>query len=274
MLYWRFSRLTTDTKIIFWIVLLAICSHALADSLTTYGTQWFAPLSAYRISWNLLFVVDGYFTFCVLISLVWLATSKAPSIKCLALAVPLGYIAIIGLIKYEVRQSLVDNTQSQSDLTLLPQPFSPWYWHAVQADHETLSQAYVALNADPIAKWISTSMGKSTFASHYQTNHYQTVDAITWTSYSLWPTEPDLKAAAEAAWRQESFQAFRDFAVYPVFYEYQLNAQSACFWFSDLRYHWPEFTPSFRYGMCRDNEDNWQLYRKKYLSEQAVRVDR
>jgi len=61
---------------------------------------------------------------------------------------------------------------------------------------------------------------------------------------------------------------FRRFAVYPVLYRIDRDAQATCVWFSDLRYHISNMIPSFRYGMCRNEKDNqgWQRYRLRYFT--------
>ncbi len=57
-----------------WLFFLGMFTHILIDSFTSYGTGWFEPFSAYRVSFNTIFVADIFYTLpfliCVLIALI------------------------------------------------------------------------------------------------------------------------------------------------------------------------------------------------------------
>ncbi len=255
---------------LYWISLAVLLSHIILDSLTMYGTQWLMPLSHHKISMNLLFVIDGYFTLCALIVLAVLFFKQASKFRWLAVFVPIAYLGLVYQIKHQAYQQVVTSGQqinSNSAVTSLPQPFSPFYWQAIQQDHDDIDQAYLRLINDPVASTISALLGKPS-----QQDHYQLPDRLQWRQFSLFPEQSPWREQAKEVWAHQSFKAFQDFAVYPVFYQLEDGNNGTCIWFSDLRYHWPNSIPSFRYGMCKEDIQDWKLYRKKYFSHEAAEI--
>lgn len=61
-----------------WWILIAsgMFLHIFIDSLTSYGTGWFEPFSHYRVTMNVLFVADPFYTLSLLISFVALLFIK------------------------------------------------------------------------------------------------------------------------------------------------------------------------------------------------------
>ncbi|OUR73736.1 hypothetical protein A9Q78_02570 [Methylophaga sp. 41_12_T18] len=260
---WTMSdRLKPFQPLIFWICLLAVTSHSLVDSLTVFGTQWFAPFSDYRISWNLLFIIDIYFTMLVILTLIGMYCWPHKKSVYLPLLLPMCYLLFVDQIKQTAYQELAINSSSPSaTITLLPQPLSPFYWHVIKKDTQQISSAYFRLTDDPLAPILSELLGKQ----HYS-NHFQSLPKLQWVNYVLLPEDSQLRADAKTVWHHQSFHAFRDFAVYPIFYQQNIRGGQSCIWFSDLRYHSPEFLPSFRYGMCSGAEKNWTVHSMKYLT--------
>ena len=256
-------------SLVFWICLLGLLSHSMIDSLTTYGTQWFAPLSDYRISWNLLFVLDGYFTICMLITFLWMYFRQNKKLAFFVFLLPLSYLFFVHQIKLVAYQEITSNSiDKSSTVSLLPQPFSPLYWQVIRQNKENINQAYLRVADDPIAPLISTLIGKK----YYQDN-FQPLRQLQWGNYSLTPKSLHLRAEASMVWHHESFRAFRDFVVYPIYYQHTKVGLDTCVWFSDLRYHWPDFLPSFRYGMCSGEGKTWTVHRMKYLTSDPVRFN-
>lgn len=251
---WRQQQTT-----LYWICLLGVISHSLSDSLTSYGTQWFAPFSHYRVSWNLLFVVDIYFTATVGMCFFCLWRKQATNMKFYVFAAPLVYLVLVALFKH-LSMSTITSGHTQPllnrPITLTPQPLSPLHWQALQRDDNSVYQAYLSLANDPVARQISVLLDKEVYA-----DSFHQPGEVTWRRYELVPTQ-----AAARAWQQSAFQAFKDFALFPVLYQHHKTPSQECFWFSDLRYHWPGFLPAFRYGMCTDNKQTWQPYRMGYFS--------
>lgn len=69
-------------------------THGLLDACTTYGTQLFLPFSSYRVSWNVISIVDPVFTLILLAGVLvtlWLRR-RAPAV--IALALCLAYLGL------------------------------------------------------------------------------------------------------------------------------------------------------------------------------------
>lgn len=271
LLWQRYYHRHQDIMVLFWISLAGILSHIISDSFTVFGTKWFAPFSDYKVSWDLLFVVDGYFTLTSLIALILLIYMRSNSYRIFSLALPLGYLAVILIIKQNASNQItaqqLDITNPPSQKYLLPQPFSPFYWQVIEPTDTGFNQAYLKLANDVIAIKVSGLMGQKSYQHSFQLSHQ-----LNWNRYYVAPKGDSLQQDANQVWQHKKFSAFRKFAKYPVFYDYNKSSISTCVWFSDLRYHWPNIIPSFRIGMCKKEGSPWKLYRKKYFSSEHVEI--
>ena len=71
---------------LYWINLAVLLSHIILDSFTMYGIQWLAPFSDHKISMDLLFVVDAYFTLGAMIVLAVLYVQRTTGLRWLVVA--------------------------------------------------------------------------------------------------------------------------------------------------------------------------------------------
>jgi len=70
------------------------------------------------------------------------------------------------------------------------------------------------------------------------------------------------RTTARAAWSQPEFAFYRWFAEEPVLLRVEMGNPSTCAWFQDLRFFTPgRDTWPFRYGMCREDGGQWELFR-------------
>jgi len=269
----RFYDCHQPPILMFKICLAGILSHVLIDSLTTFGTQWFAPLSDYRVNWDLLFVIDVYFTLMALSTLILIIVLRNSTYRFYSFILPLCYLLLVLLFKQQAYQQLPSpektDSKSSSARVLLPQPFSPLYWHIIEPTEQGVNQAYLKLANDVIAVKVSEFLGFDVYQ-----NSYYLAPQLHWHKQSVTPKDKAMQRDANLVWQHTNFTTFRDFAEYPVFYQYQKTSTKVCVWFSDLRYHWPNIIPSFRFGMCREKEQPWQLYRIKYFSDEQVKLIR
>ena len=255
-----------NAKLVFIITLAGILSHIISDSLTVYGTQWFSPITDFQVSWNLLFVVDPYFTTSVILSGIFLYLWRRTRFQRLALIFPLIYLLSIVGIKQQLYSQVENNLATQNQLpstfNLLPQPFSPLYWQALSKNETHLYQSYLKLADDSIATRVTDIVGFDNYGQYFNQatnpnwNQLDNLDSL---------QEPKISVA----WNHSKFKAFRDFSHYPVFLQQTQSINETCYWFSDLRYHWPGITPSFRYAMCHNESNNWQVRRLKYFSDES-----
>lgn len=259
--------------LLFWINLTAILSHIISDSLTVYGTRWFSPLLDTKFSWDLLFVVDVYFTASILITLILLIRWRHKAYRAYVCFIPFTYLLLVLTLKFTVyhRLPVLERTIKNSTTMpsqrqiLVPQPFSPLYWQLIKTDHKGSTQAYLKLADDVIANKLSQLSGSG--LDHLS---YRLPREINWRYYPIIPDNPDWQADAKNVWQNEAFKAFRDFTEHPIFYAYNSRSEKTCVWFSDLRYHWPGIAPTFRFGMCKKSTEPWQVYRMKYFSREQM----
>ncbi|WP_158677950.1 metal-dependent hydrolase [Pseudoalteromonas sp. T1lg76] len=260
-----------NAALVFTICWLAILSHLVADTLTVFGTRWFAPLSDDKISWDLLFIIDPYFTLSVILAglLFYICRKKMwrkKRFRLAALSPPWLYLAAVLGIKLTLMAQIQQQTPAPAaGSRLLPQPFSPLYWQVLSEDEEHIYQAYLKFTTDPLADSLSHAAGVKGFAEAYTE-----AGTLQWRSYTL-PAHSD--PVIHQAWQHPNFKAFRDFAEYPVVLAKETSAKQGCVWFSDLRYHWPGIQPYFRYAMCQSQDGQWQLKRGRYFSEHNEEVN-
>lgn len=137
----RMGRLT-----VFCFSLLGIYSHIFLDLITSYGTQVFFPFSRERYSFDLVFIIDFYFTALLLIPLLIMKFKKGWS-KILA-AISLGGMALYlgfayiekGISIEKVKAENNKNHINGSRIEAIPLPLSPFRWAVYTEDTERFYQ--------------------------------------------------------------------------------------------------------------------------------------
>ena len=97
-------------------------------------------------------------------------------------------------------------------------------------------------------------------------SNYHDQSHLLWRFYEQWGSLTEQKLTNDV-WQQEQFADFRRFAQLPLLYRIDQSHTMTCVWFTDLRYVLPDITPSFRYGMCRQAEEQWHLYRLQHFTD-------
>lgn len=144
---WAFKRNWGDKSISlrFWAVFLGsqILIHDILDSFNAYGTGWFEPFSHDRVSFNLLFVADPFFSIPLGIAglLLVLLSSRTWQRKYIAIAAiglcgSYTFYAIVNKIEVTeaVATSLATQGISSEHYFTTPTPFNNWLWYAVATD--------------------------------------------------------------------------------------------------------------------------------------------
>jgi inner membrane protein len=220
---------------------LGIGAHILGDVITAFGTMVLAPVSDWRASWPVTFIIDPYFTAILvgglLASMLWRDTRR-PAV--IGFAVLAAYIGLQGVLH---QRALALGEQYAAQLKLdgvevhaQPQPFSPFHWMLVLSDKDSYRLSYVSLirsepSAEPPADafWL-----KRVYAS------YQPAQSARWTRVAR----------------------FRHFALFPAVYRVDRDARGVCVWFNDLRFALVGRTMPFRYGTCMDGRESaWRVFR-------------
>ncbi len=243
---------------------IGILTHIAADLLTVYGTQILYPLSAQRFSFGITFVVDPYFSAIVFLSLV------------ISIRWPYRYVAVCGLLcllsylllqtvlyhqAVRVTQVYADSLNDVQSIRVIPQPLSPFNWQLIVIKKNGYHVAWVNLGTQFVTQPFWNRVLPFELASHYHDQSH-----LAWHFYERWGslTEQQL---TNNVWQQEQFADFRYFAQLPLLYRIDQSPAMTCVWFTDLRYVLPGMTPSFRYGMCRQKEGAWHLYRLRRFTD-------
>lgn len=246
---WRWAR--DHWRTIYTLTCLGILSHIPLDLVTPFGIKVFYPLSETPYRFGITFFIDGYFTAILVLTLatcLWRPASKTVLSGLILLS---AYLGSQWLLKTEALRVATTQFPESTDLHALPQPFSPFYWQLIKRSGETYQVAYLSLLAQDRA-----------IITDYRSN--LTLD---WQQYHLLGQTDLQKPLIREAWQQNRFQKFRSFAQFPILYRIDESQGESCVWFTDLRYTLPYMTPPFRYGMCRNSESLWRLYRLRRFTE-------
>ena len=71
LVFYPFIKNKLSFKQVYLFSFLGFATHGLLDACTSYGTQLFWPFSTQRVSWNIVSIVDPFFTIPVLIAIVF-----------------------------------------------------------------------------------------------------------------------------------------------------------------------------------------------------------
>ena len=247
------------------ICALSLFTHILTDLITSWGTQIFAPLSKFAPALSLTFVIDPYFTTIMAVTLLIAIVKHSGQIARIGLVVLTCYVGLQAVLKQNATGIGHDYARAMglndANVYAMPQPFSPFYWKLIVTDGKRYHMAYVDLIAsaqkpEPNIKstsWLDIPA------------HYRSTTALHWQHYSL----PGTQAVTQKVWWRPELERYRRFARYPALYRIDESQTDQCVWFMDLRFTLPTQTVPFRYGMCRQAQFDWRLYRLKGLSKNA-----
>ncbi len=239
---------------------VSMLSHILADLITVFGTQVFAPLSGWRASVGTTFIIDPWFSAIVLAGFLAGLSKRYRWLPRLSLTVLVAYIGFQGLLKHQALSLAHDHMRreklSDASATALPQPASPFNWKLIIETGNRYEVAYVHL-----AGGYSAAGGTGGFWNGVRTT-YKAPDKLSWETYRQFGDNSKNSGYIRALWEDPQLDYFRRFAEFPVLYRIDNRADGHCVWFTDLRYVLPYMTPPFRYGLCRDKPAaGWALER-------------
>ena len=131
-----------------------ILIHIFIDALTAYGTGWFEPFSHYRVSFNVLFVADPFYTIALLISALALLILKRTNPDRLkwakfAIIISTMYIAYAVFNKFQVdkisRRNFAENSIAASNYFSTPTPLNNFLWYIVAKTTDGYEIAYYSV---------------------------------------------------------------------------------------------------------------------------------
>lgn len=146
LLAWLASRhVSSDIPIKKWMVFIGIqiLIHLLLDSLNAYGVGWLEPFSHKRISFNVIFVADPFYSFWLGVSfLILLCMSRYNLYRkywmITGLTISSAYLIYAFANKYNINKNCKAMLQNQS-ITYAryfstPTPLNNWLWYIVAED--------------------------------------------------------------------------------------------------------------------------------------------
>ncbi len=128
--------------------------HILVDSFTAYGTGWFEPFSHHRISFNILFVADPFYTIALFISFIALLILKRTSprrMKWAKAGLLISSIYVVYALYHKLkvdevsRNSFSDTKKSELNFLATPTPFNNFLWYIVAMNDSGFDIGYYSV---------------------------------------------------------------------------------------------------------------------------------
>lgn len=261
-----FSRISRDRyswRLFFIPVCLGIAIHIAGDVITSYGLMLFAPFSTERFSVSLAFVIDLWFSAIILLGLIMSGLfSQGRFIAAFALICLAMYVVWLGSLHQQAKRIGESYAQkmslTQAEISVLPQPFSPYNWKIIVSESETYHILLINLGARSWATYLDVGLLSNMAAV------YQPLASAHWQQHKRFGDSSVEMACAREAWYQPALADFRRFAVLPQLEHIDYSVKGVCVWFYDLRFKFPLLPPSFRYGGCREEGSAyWYLQRQR-----------
>lgn len=177
-----FQRISKKQRFYYFYLLcfFALLSHILLDLMTSFGTMALTPVTDERLSWDLVFIIDLYFTGILLmpILLSYLLKRYKRGLSALSVSLLVFYVGLC-IYNHHNALSLADRFIEEKGLrpesvAALPQPFSPFSWVLLIDTGDTLYQNFIELNTNgdnrhdrrdmvwkkwPDSPWIKKALG-------------------------------------------------------------------------------------------------------------------
>lgn len=242
---------------------LGIAIHIAEDWITSYGLMLLAPFSTARFSMPLAFVIDLWFSAIIILGLIMSYIFPAKkyiagyALVCLAI-----YVMLLGTLHERAKDIGLAYTQKMvppdAEISVFPQPFSPFNWQIIARVGETYHILLVSLGQGAWLTFPHMSVLSKMLAA------YQPLTSAKWQQLKQFGNFPADTILVQEAWHQPALAEFRRFAVFPQLDRIDYSEKGVCIWFYDLRFKFPLLPPSFRYGGCREEGSaNWYLQRQK-----------
>jgi len=151
-----------------WLIGAALTIHILLDLVTSFGTMIFAPLSDWRVTFDLVFIIDPLFSSTLLLPLLLMPVFKkqARMLGFLGLILMTSYLALT-MINHAQAVRLASRTHPHAEsIHALPQPFSPFRWQLIASYPGYESRAFVDL-------WPAFEGTAALFSKHFLGQHIE-----------------------------------------------------------------------------------------------------
>jgi inner membrane protein len=138
--FFKKDGLTFNQWLLFWGLQMSV--HLIIDSFTAYGTGWFEPFSHYRVSFNLVFVLDPLFTIGPTIAFIALLILKRTNLKrakwaTMGIALCIAYTcwSFVNkmIVDYKTQQAFTTQNIKPRQYFTTPTPINNLLWYIVAA---------------------------------------------------------------------------------------------------------------------------------------------
>lgn len=157
---------------LFILISLALITHPILDSFTSYGTQFFWPLALPPVSISSIFIIDPLYTLPLLLpvlaAFIWPVRAR---ILC-AIALSLSSLYLIwslvalDIIKERIGDNVAGTPLKGLPVFISPTPFNTLLWRVVLLDDETYWEGLTSLlDNDDTIKWLPKNRGEWPFSS-------------------------------------------------------------------------------------------------------------
>lgn len=257
----RFSKGVYHWKDFYFISLAGIAIHITGDVITAYGTMMFAPFSAAKYAWPSTFIIDIYFTGIILVSILlfWYFKEKGKQVAIGGLVVLLSYIGYQGTLNLQARQVAEkysqENNLVQADISVMPQPFSPFHWKIIIKTGDKYIVSYI----DLISEKVFTA-GKDAGLFDRINALYLPVGQNSWNNINQFgDLQPEL---SKKVWFMDVMKPIRRFMLFPSVNLAVTENKDNCVWFRDHRFVLDGIRHSpFLFGACKIQQKGWSLFR-------------
>lgn len=149
-----FQRLSRTAKFLplYLLCFFSLLSHILLDLITSFGTMALVPVTDRRLTWDLVFIIDLYFTGILLIPLVLGHFMKRyrRGLGIVSLCLLFLYTGLC-ILNHRQALSIADRLAKAEGVTpasvaALPQPFSPFKWALLIDTGEILYQSFIVMD--------------------------------------------------------------------------------------------------------------------------------
>ncbi|MFY7811332.1 MAG: metal-dependent hydrolase [Flavobacterium sp.] len=143
----KIDQVNYSFKRYFWFWYLGFVTHSLLDAFTAYGTRLFLPFSNELVAFNIVSVVDFIYTipflFLLIIGLFFKKNNpKRIKTVLIALVLSTAYLAINGVIKYNLHQKfkeeLVNQKINYQEVSTNPTLLNGFLWNAAIQAKDTI----------------------------------------------------------------------------------------------------------------------------------------
>ena len=175
---------------------LQLFVHVFLDAFNAYGTGWFEPFSHYRVSFNVLFVADPFYSVWLGISFVALLILKSGDRRRRRWAV-FGLLLSSLYLCYCITNKFRADARVEKELArqqigyrryfTTPTPLNSWLWYVVAEDAEGYHAGYLSVfDRDPAIGWHFFSRNDSLLAPF---RRQEDVKALLWFSQGYYTVE-------------------------------------------------------------------------------------